>query len=146
MGLGKWKVVMCLRAGKDHASAHPRGQKPPLGGGPSAPAWHACLGALGQRRMKLPFLLVASHRAVNKGKCGFSGGTTDQSKGKGRSGERPIATTAYGGKGKGSGEGRIGHPILKQMRSLAPRGHGREVAKPMAVPFPQVQGQIAGPQ
>ena len=38
------------------------------------------------------------------------------------------------------------YPILKQMRSFAPRGHGREVAKPMAVPFPQVQGQIAGPQ
>ena len=36
--------------------------------------------------------------------------------------------------------------ILKQMRSFAPRGHGREVAKPMAVPFPHVQGQIAGPQ
>ena len=38
------------------------------------------------------------------------------------------------------------YPILKQMRSFAPRGHGREVAKPMAVPFAQVQGQIAGPQ
>ena len=37
-------------------------------------------------------------------------------------------------------------PILKQMRGFAPRGHGREVAKPMAVPFPQVQGQIAGPR
>ena len=29
---------------------------------------------------------------------------------------------------------------------MGPGWHGREVAKPMAVPFPQVQGQIAGPQ
>jgi len=33
-------------------------------------------------------------------------GTTEQGNGKGRSGERPMGTTAYGGKGQGKGKGR----------------------------------------
>ena len=50
--------------------------------------------------------------AVKQGKSGDSVGTTDPGKGKGRSGERPMGTTAYGGKGQGKGkasrEGRTG--------------------------------------
>ena len=49
---------------------------------------------------------------VKQGKSGGSIDTTDQRKGKGRSGERLMGTTAYGGKGQGKGkggkEGRIG--------------------------------------
>ena len=69
----------------------------------------------------------------------------------------PRGAVAYRGEGKGKGKGRgkevsgkgrgeVNYPILKKMRSFAPRGHGWEVAKLMAVPFPQVQGQIAGPR
>ena len=56
--------------------------------------------------------LWTRHGAVKQGKSGGSVGTTDQGKGKGRSGERPMGTTACGGKGQGKGkgsrEGRIG--------------------------------------
>ena len=52
------------------------------------------------------------HREVKQGKSGGSVGTTDQGNGKGGSGERPMGTMAYGGKGQGKGkgsrEGRIG--------------------------------------
>ena len=50
-------------------------------------------------------------REVKQGKSGGSVGTTDQGIGKGRSGETPMGTTAYGGKGQGKGnknrEGRL---------------------------------------
>ena len=51
----------------------------------------------------LPSSVWTLHRAVKQGKSGGSVGTTDQRKGKGRSGERPLGTTAYGGKGQGNG-------------------------------------------
>ena len=40
-----------------------------------------------------------------QGQSGGSVGTTDQGNGKGRSGERLMGTTAYGGKGQGKGKG-----------------------------------------
>ena len=43
---------------------------------------------------------------MKQGKSGGSVSTTDQGNGKGRSVERPMGTTAYGGKGQGKGKGR----------------------------------------
>ena len=113
MGMGRQKVGMRPRRGKDPVSGHARAQKTPLGGGPSPPAWDDRLDTPGQRRRQLlPSSVWTRHREVKQGKSGGSVGTTDQRKGKGRSGERPMNTTAYGGKGQGEGkgsrEGRIG--------------------------------------
>ena len=100
---------LCCR-GKDPTSGHPRSQKPALGRGPSLPVWDDRLDAPGQQQ--LPSSMWTRHGAVNRGKSRGSVGTTYQGKGKGRSGERPVDTTAYGGKGQGKGkgsrEGRIG--------------------------------------
>ena len=95
-GVWRQEVVMCPRRGKDPASGHPRAHQPPLGRGTSLPAWDGCLDAPGQRRRHLPSSVWTPHREVKQGK---SVGTTDQGNGKGRSGERPMDTTAYGGKG-----------------------------------------------
>ena len=111
-GIWRRKVVMCPRRGNDPASGHPRAHQPPLGRGTSPPAWDGRLDAPGQRRRHLPSFAWIRRREVKKGKSGGSVGTTDQGNGKGRSGERPMGTTAYGrkgqGKGKGRGEGRLG--------------------------------------
>ena len=103
---------MCPRRGNNPASGHPRAHQPPLGRGTSPPAWDGRLDAPGQRRRHLPSSAWSQRREVKRGKSGGSVGTTDQGNGKGRSGERPMGTTAYGGKGQGKGkgsrEGRLG--------------------------------------
>ena len=104
-GIWRQKVVLCPRRGKDPASGHPRAQQPLLGRGTSPPAWVGRLDALGQRRRHLPSSVWTRRREVKQGKSGGSVGTTDQGNGNGRSVERPIGTTAYGGKGKGKGKG-----------------------------------------
>ena len=55
--------------------------------------------------MQLPSSAWTQRREVKQGKSGGSVGTTDQGNGKGRSGVKPMGTTAYGGKGQGKGEG-----------------------------------------
>ena len=111
-GIWRQEVVMRARRGKDPASGHPRALKPLLGRGTSLPAWDGRLDAPGQRRRQLPSSVWIRHREVKLGKSRGSVGTTDQGKEKGRSGERPMGTTGYGGKGQGKGkgsrEGRIG--------------------------------------
>ena len=111
-GIWRQEVVMCPLRGKDPASGHPRAHQPLLGRGSSLPAWDGRLDAPGQRRRRLPSSVWTRRREVKQGKSGGSVGTTDQGNGKGRSGERPMGTTAYGGKGQGKGkgsrEGRIG--------------------------------------
>ena len=111
-GIWRRKVVMCPRRGNDPTSGHPRAHQPPLGRGTSPPGWDGHLDALGQRRRQLPSSVWSRCREVKRGKSGGSVGTTDQGNGKGRSGERPMGTTAYGGngqgQGKGSREGRLG--------------------------------------
>ena len=105
-GMGRWKVVISAPVGeKDPVSGHTRPQKPPLGRGPSPPAWDDCLDALSQRRRQLPSSVWTQHKEVKQGRSRGSVGTTDQRKGKGRSGERPMGTTADGGKGQGKGKG-----------------------------------------
>ena len=65
-----------------------------------------------QRRRQLPSSVWTRRREMKQGKSGGSVSTTDQGNGKGRSGEKLMGTTAYGGKGQGKGkgsrEGRIG--------------------------------------
>ena len=97
---------MCPRRGNDPASGHPRAHQPPLGRGTSPPAWDGRLDAPGQRRRHLPSSAWTRRREVKHGKSGGSVGTTDQGKGKGRSGVRPMGTVAYRGKGQGKGKGR----------------------------------------
>ena len=106
LSAGNWrrKVVMCPRRGNDPASGHLRAHQPPLGRGTSPPAWDGRLDAPGQRRRHLPSSMWTRRREVKQGKSGGSVGTTDQGNGKGRSGERPMGTTAYGGKGQGKGK------------------------------------------
>ena len=90
---------MCPRWGKDPASGHPRAHQPPLGRGTSPPAWDGRLDAHRQRRGPLPSSVWTRRKEVKQGKSGGSVGATDQGNGKERSGERPMGTTAYGGKG-----------------------------------------------
>ena len=77
---------------------------------PPSPGWP--LGRTWPTAKAFAFLCVDSTQRSEKGKSGGSVGTTDQGKGKGRSGVRPMGTAAYGwkgqGKGKGRGEGRLG--------------------------------------
>ena len=94
------------RRGNDPASGHPRAHQQPLGKGTSPPAWDGRLDAPGQRRRHLPSSAWTRRREVKQGKSRGSIGTTNQGNGKGRSGERPMGTTAYGGKGQGKGKGR----------------------------------------
>ena len=114
LSVGSWrrKVVMCPRWGNNPASGHPRAHRPPLGRGTSPLAWDGRLDARGQRRRHLPSSAWTRRGEVKQGKSGGSVGTTDQGNGKGRSGERLMGTTAYGGKGQGKGkgsrEGRLG--------------------------------------
>ena len=105
------KVVMCPRRGNDPASGHPRAHQPPLGRGTSPPAWDGRLDAPGQRQRHLPSSAWTRRKEVKQGKSGGSVGTTDQGNGKGRSGERPMGTAAYGGKGQGKGKGRGEGPL-----------------------------------
>ena len=98
-GIWRRKVVMCPRRGNNPASGHPRAHQPPLGRGTSPPARDGCLDAPGQRQRQLPSSVWTRRREVKQGKSGGSIGTTDQGDGKGRSVERPMGTTAYGGKG-----------------------------------------------
>ena len=101
LSAGTWrrKVVMCPRRGNDPTSGHPRAHQPPLGRGTSPPAWDGRLDAPGQRRRHLPSSAWTRRREVKQGKSRGSAGTTDQGNGKGRGGEKPMGTTAYGGKG-----------------------------------------------
>ena len=110
-GIWRQEVVMCPRRGKDPASGHPRAHQPPLARGTSPPAWDGRLDAPGQRQRQLPSFVWTRHREVKQGKSRGSVGTTDQGKGKERSGERPMDTTAYGGKGQG-GDSQPCQPLL----------------------------------
>ena len=69
---------------------------------------------------------MASCQNPPEGKSGGSVGTSDQGNGKGRSGERPMGTAAYGGKGQGKGKGR-GEGRLGQ----GGRGRSKGGEKPM---------------
>ena len=101
LSAGTWrrKVVMCPRRGNDPTSGHPKAHLLPLGRGILPPAWDGRLDAPGQRRRHLPSSAWTQRTEVKQGKSGGSVGTTDQGKGKGRSGERPMGTTAYAEKG-----------------------------------------------
>ena len=80
-----------------------------LGRGTSPPTWDGRLGALGQRRRRLPSSTLTRQREVKHGKSGGSVGTTGQGNAKAKSGlcglrrERPTE-----GKGKGREKVRVG--------------------------------------
>ena len=100
--MDRQKAVMCPHRGKGPASGHPRAQKPPLGRSLSPPVWYDRLDAPGQWRGPLPSSVWTRHREVKQGKSGGSVGTTVQGKGKG-SGERRIGQR---GRGRTQGGGR----------------------------------------
>ena len=114
LSAGTWrqKVVVCPRRGNDPANGHPRVHQPPLGRGIP----HRWLGMAAWTHLAngegMPSSAWTRRGEVKQGKSGGSIGTTDQGNGKGRSGERRMGTTAYGGKGQGKGkggrEGRLG--------------------------------------
>ena len=64
------------------------------------------LGRTGPTAKAFAFLCVDSTQRSETGQVRGLCGTTDQGNGKGRSGERPMGTAAYGGKGQGKGKGR----------------------------------------
>ena len=103
---------MCPRREVTPRSGHPGAQTPPLGGVPHRWYGGVHLDTPGQWRGPLPSPVWTRHGAVKQGQSGGPVGATDQGKGKGsregktghggrgrtQGSERPMGTTAYGGK------------------------------------------------